>query len=112
MVEQATGINLWAEWARIESAVCRNEKYKLPKIQNNNAGIIVSLSRYEYPDTTSFDDKEVVWRMHKKHHVGLIVQSKDRNKVLSLLDSYCERIKNEYHASLPPKEKLVNLGGD
>ncbi len=111
MVEQATGINLWAEWARIETAVCRKEKYKLPKVRKDNAGILVSLSKYERPDTSSFEDKEIVWRMEKKHHIGLVVQSKDRNRILQLLDKYCERIKNEFHASLPAKEKLVDLEG-
>ena len=111
MVEQATGINLWAEWARIETAVCRKEKYKVPKVKKDNAGILVSLSKYERPDTSSFEDKEIVWRMEKKHHIGLIVQSKDRNRILYLLDKYCERVKNEFHASLPAKEKLVDLEG-
>jgi hypothetical protein len=109
MVEFATGVNLWAEWAKIETAVCRNEKYKLPKVRNDNAGIIVSLSRFDYPDTSSFTDKEIVWRMDKKYHIGMIVQSKDRNRILHLLDLYCQRVKNEFHASLPPKEKLVDI---
>ncbi len=107
MVEFASGINLWGEWARIETAACRKEKYKLPKVRLENAGIIVSLSRYQHPDTSSFEDKEIVWRMKKDHHVGLIMQSKDREKILQLLEKYAERIKNEFHASLPAKEKLV-----
>ncbi len=109
MVEFASGINLWYEWARIETAVARNEKYKLPKVKSDSAGILVSLSKYEKPDTSSFDDEEIVWRVDKKHHIGMILRSKDRNKILSLLDQYCERVKNEFHASLPAKEKLVDI---
>jgi biotin carboxylase len=63
MVECASGINLWAEWAKIEIAVFKNQKYSLPKQKNDHAGIIVSLSRYERPDTSSFNDSEVVWRL-------------------------------------------------
>ena len=108
MVEFATGINLWAEWARIETAVCRKEKYILPKIKKDNAGILVSLSKYERPDTSAFNDKEIVWRMKKKNHIGMILKSKDRKKILALLDSYCEKVKHEFHASMPAKEKLVD----
>lgn len=107
MVEYASGINLWAEWAKLESAACRKQKYKLPKIRKDHAGIIVSLSRYEYPDTSSFEDSEIVWRMNKEHHIGMIIQTKDRNKISMLLDKYAERVQNEFHASAPPKEKLV-----
>ncbi len=105
MVQFASGINLWSEWAKIEAAVFTGKKYKLPKVKQDHAGIIVSLSKYEYPDNSTFEDKEIVWRMNKKHHIGLILQGKDRNKILHLLDKYCERVRNEFHASLPPSEK-------
>jgi hypothetical protein len=107
MVEYASGVNLWAEWARIETAACRKQKYKLPTVKKDNAGIVVSLSKFEHPDTSSFEDKEIVWRMNKEHHIGMILQSKDRERILYLLDKYAERVKNEFHASLPAKEKLV-----
>lgn len=110
MVEFASGINLWSEWARIECAACRGQKYKLPKVRTDHGGIIVSLSRYEHPDASSFEDKEIVWRMKKDYHIGLILQSKDRNKISLLLDKYAERVKNEFHASAPAKEKLVGGG--
>jgi len=107
MVEFASGINLWGEWARIETAAVRKQKYKLPKGRKDHGGILVSLSRFVHPDTSSFEDKEIVWRMQKDHHIGLILQSNDRNKILQLLDKYCERVRNEFHASLPAKEKLA-----
>ena len=107
MVEAASGVNLWAEWARIESANLRKKAYKLPKINNQYAGIVVSLSRFEYPDTTSFTEKEIVWRMHKAWHIGLIIVSDSRERVLELLDQYTERIGNEFHASLPAPDKSL-----
>ena len=74
MVQFASGINLWSEWAKIEAAVFTGKKYKLPKVKQDHAGIIVSLSKYEKPDNSTFEDKEIVWRMNKKHHIGLILQ--------------------------------------
>lgn len=105
MVQYASGVNLWAEWAIIESKNLKNQTYKLPKIHNKYAGIVVSLSRYEYPDTSSFSDKEIVWRMHKPWHIGLIVVSDSSERVLELLDQYTQRIGNEFHASLPAPDK-------
>jgi len=105
MVEAASGVNLWEEWARIETANLRKVKYKLPKINNQYAGIVVSLSRFEYPDTSSFTDKEIVWRMDKAWHIGLIVVSDSSERVLELLDHYTERIGKEFHASLPAPDK-------
>lgn len=101
MVETATGINLWREWANIEAAMARHETYKLPEVQRNFAGIIISLARYENPDISSFTDAEIVWRMTDPHHVGFIVQSPVRDRVLELLESYADRIYRDYHASAP-----------
>lgn len=105
MVEAGSGINLWAEWAKIEIAVVRKEKYKLPKVRNDHSGIVVSLCRYEHPETSSFTDAELVWKIDKKHHIGFIIQSKTRERIVNLLDNYAERIQHEFHASLPAPER-------
>jgi hypothetical protein len=106
MVEAATGVSLWAEWARLEYAEAANETYKAPKVKKGYAGIIVSLARQEWPDHAQFDDKEVVWRMEgKTHHVGVIVRSEKPARVLHLLDDYAERVRNEYHASAPAPDR-------
>ena len=108
MVEYSSGINLWREWAKLEVAVAKDEKYKLPKIRKDYAGIVVSLSRHQHPDSSGFVDNEIAWRMKKEHHIGLIVQSKTQQKVLELLDNYTERIFSDYHASAPVPNKPTN----
>jgi len=106
MVEHSSGVNMWREWAKLEVAMARGEKYQLPKIRKDYAGIVVSLTRQERPDTTQFNDKEVVWRMtDMEHHIGIIVQSPKHERILELLENYTHRIKNEYHASAPPPQK-------
>lgn len=107
MVEYASGVNLCAEWAKIELANLKKEVYKLPKIKNQYAGIVVSLSRFENPDTSSFTDAEIVWRMDLKWHIGLIVVSNSSEKVLELLDKYTHRIATEFHASIPAPDKSL-----
>lgn len=107
MVESASGINLWGEWAKIETANLRGLAYKLPEQKNKYAGIVVSLSRFEHPDTSSFNDKEIVWRMKKPWHIGLIVASDSSDRVIELLESYTQKIASEFHASAPAPNKSL-----
>src|SRR5438270_936686 len=69
MVEAATGINLWREWARIEVAG-GDGSYQLPPVRGEYAGVILSLARQEEPDTSGYSDPEVVLRIKKRHHAG------------------------------------------
>ena len=107
MVETSSGINLWAEWAKLENAQLRGETYRAPKPNKDYAGVIISLARQEYPDMSAFDAPETVWTIKKKHHVGAIVRHKDRNRVLELLDQYAHLIARDYHASAPAPEKSL-----
>jgi biotin carboxylase len=105
MVEFASGVNLWKEWARLETAMAGNLDYEVPKDKKEHAGIVVSLSRFEHPDTSRFNDKELVWRMQKPWHIGLIVQSKAPKRILELLDEYTGIIGRDYHAAAPAPDK-------
>ena len=106
MVEMSSGINLWGEWARIETAMAQGTKYTLPKIKKDYAGIVVSLSRFQHPDSSSFEDKEICWRLDKEYHIGMIVKSKKRERVLELLVDYARRIGQDFHASAPAPDAM------
>jgi biotin carboxylase len=108
-VDYASGVNLWREWARIEIANLRGEKYKLPQTHAGYAGIINCLAHQEWPDLASYDDPEVVWRMNKKYHAGLIVSSPDAGRVESLLNSYAERFAHDFLAVMPPKQSSAEM---
>jgi hypothetical protein len=105
MVEAATGINLWREWANIETAIALGKEYKLPEIRRKQAGIIISLSRHQYPDLSPFNASEIVWRLDQEHHVGLILQSDSADRISQLLDEYASLIQKDYHASAPVPDK-------
>lgn len=106
LIEVATGINMWAEWAKVEVAWASGSAYHVPDARQDYGGLLVSLARQEWPDTSSFTEPEVVWRMSKRHHVGLIVKSPDYGRVGELLAAYTERVRNDFHASAPAKEKI------
>lgn len=104
MVEAGSGVNLWAEWARIETST-PDHPYILPPVKNDYSGIIISLARQEWTDTSAYTDPEIVWRMNKRHHAGLIVASHDSERVRALLESYTERFYEDFYASAPPPER-------
>jgi biotin carboxylase len=103
-LEAASGINLWREWAKIELAGDVGV-YAPPTPRRDYSGIILSLARQEHPDTSHFDDPEIVFRPHKRHHVGLIVRSDNAARVRELLDSYAPRFAAEFVAVAPPLER-------
>ncbi len=103
LIEAATGINLWREWARIETAMPEHP-YQLPAHTQNYAGVILTLARQEHPDTSAYQDPEIAWRMSKRHHVGFVVASADPERVNLLLDEYSRRFADDFHATLPPFE--------
>ena len=105
LIESATGVNMWAEWANVEVAAARGTVYQLPPIHSQAAGLLVSLARQEWPDTSTFQEPELVWRMDKRHHVGFIVRSPEHSRVAELLATYVDRVRTEYHASAPPRER-------
>ena len=103
-VEAATGVNLWAEWARIEMAG-EEGLYELPPHLDDYAGVIISLARQEYPDTSAYDDLEIVYRLNKVHHAGLVVASKDSRRVDQLLEAYSRRFYEDFYTTEPPLDR-------
>ncbi len=104
VLEAASGINLWREWARLEMDTAAGSRLRL-KPRKEHAGIILSLARQEYPDTTAYNDPEIVYRVKKKHHAGLIVRSPKMKRVSELLDDYGRRFAEDFVAVLPPMER-------
>jgi biotin carboxylase len=104
MVEAATGINLWREWARIEVAG-GDGTYRLPPVRSQYAGVILSLARQENPDTSGYNDPEIFLRIKKHHHAGLILRSDDPQRIQILLESYSQRFAQEFLAIEPPRDK-------
>ena len=105
VIEHSYGINPWVEWARVEIAALRGESYALPPIKNLYAGSVLCLARVPDPDTAHYDAPEIVYRMKKHHHAGLIVQSNDSERVASLLEQYSVRFCNEFCAVQPVPDR-------
>lgn len=134
VLEAATGLNLWREWAKIEVADAETQKrrqeqsgmgsrqqqtagaelkpegregsgIKLKPLRKEYAGIVLSLAKQEQPDTSAYDDPEIVYRAKKRHHAGLIVRSKKLDRVEELLTDYAMRFAEDFVAVVAPLEK-------
>ncbi len=105
LVEHSTGVNLWREWAKIEVAHMRGETYRPPVPRQDYAGSVLCLAKEEHPDTSAFDAPEVVYRMTKHHHAGLIVRSEKPERVNELLDEYGRAFAERFLATMPAPDR-------
>ncbi len=108
MVEAASGINLWKEWALMETALVNESSYRLPRIRKEYAGILISLANQPHPDMSFFECPELVWKMEEEYHIGLIIRSEDRSRILTLLEHFASIVSERYHASLPVQTKIIH----
>ncbi len=104
LVEAATGLNLWAEWAKIETS---DSNYAPKPLRNDYAGLVISLSKQESPDLSAYDDPEVVWRLKKQFHAGIIFRSAHQARVEELLTRYTQRFYSEFFTSAPLPAKAT-----
>jgi hypothetical protein len=103
-LEAASGINIWRAWADLEIGGT-NELSKIPDARKEYSGIVLSLARQEWPDTSAFIDPEIVYRVKKRHHVGLIVRSPNQWRVAELVEDYARRFDAEFGAVEPIPER-------
>jgi len=104
VIEAATGINLWQEWARLDVGAGK-QPYELPPVREDYAGVIVSLAKQEEPDTSAYHDPEIVQRISKYHHAGFVLTSPSSQRVQELLDSYALRFQVDFLARQPVPDK-------
>ncbi len=104
MIEFATGVNLWEAWARIFLAEALGESFSLEKARDHHGAVLMCLARQEFPDLSTFDAPEVVWRLRKPFHAGLILVSPDAERVRALATTYSARFAHEFLARAEPWE--------
>ena len=107
VIEAATGINLWREWARLEVGAGK-QTYRLPPHRREYAAVILSLARQEHPNTSGYDDPEIVQHISKYHHAGLILKAAQSSRILDLLTSYSARFQQDFLATQPVPDKPSN----
>jgi biotin carboxylase len=104
VLEHASNFNLWREWAKLETET-PNKPYSPPKLRKEFAAITLALANQPEPDTSHYDDPEIVYRVRKPKHVGLIFCSPKQKRIEQLLAAYTDRITADFLAVAPAKER-------
>lgn len=104
LVEAETGINLWREWAKVEIAG-EDGSYRVPPTKDRFAALVLTLARQDAPDTSAYTDPEIVFRVDKPNHAGLIVASPDQARIETLMREYAERFARDFYAFAPAPER-------
>ena len=105
LVEHATGLNPWQEWARLEWSALTGSPYRLPPLREDYSGSVISLARQEQPDTRAYVDEEIVQRLRRHHHAGLLLRSPSAERIETLVQSYSARFLADFFASMPVPDK-------
>lgn len=105
LVEAATGINIWREWARLENSLLNKKEYTLAKPTGFSAGLLISLANEKNPDTTPFDSDEVHKYITLDHHIGIVFKSNDEALVQRRLDEAADLVTEKLLNVIPPQTK-------
>ncbi len=80
-------------------------EYALPNVTQLYAGSVICLAKQERPDTRSYDAPEVVKRLDRHHHAGLIVCASSAERIEDLVSQYSDRFLQDFCAIEPPPDQ-------
>jgi hypothetical protein len=99
-------VNLWTEWAKLKGSIITGSSCSAPEVRNEYAGLLVTLARQGWPDTSILSDPEVVCKLPKRRLTGIVVSSPDHRRVAELIDSYTDIVRKDFHGTAPAREKV------
>lgn len=105
MVEAATGVNIWREWAKLENALLDGKKYTVEESRKLFAGLIVALAKEKHPDTSQLKNEDVEKFLSIDYHIGIVYKATTSEKVQQRLDEAAAIITEKILNILPPKDK-------
>jgi len=105
VIEVASGINLWREWARLEVGAGK-QPYELPPVRREHAGVILSLARQEAPGYVCVyrsGDRLSRHEISPRRICAEVALANER--IQQLLDSYARRFHEDFFATQPVPDK-------
>ena len=72
MVMHATGVDLWAEWARLEVVQLDHSAYEAPESRPGIGAVTIRAVGEPNPVVKGFDEGCVAEQLHKPYHVGRV----------------------------------------
>lgn len=93
MLEAATGINFWQEWARIETARLNLEKYVVPVAERHYAGLLLALTTELKPDISPLINGNFYKEVFKDYHVGVVYRAENPDLLMRRIDEAMDYIR-------------------
>ncbi|MCO5188825.1 MAG: ATPase [Anaerolineae bacterium] len=110
VVEFASGVNLWAEWAKLVVTAASHTAYELPEMRDLYAASVICLAQQEKPDLSAYSYPEIVWRLNKPYHAGVILQSADYQRTITLADEIMHRFTADFltHGNVKEAQRVYS----
>lgn len=105
MVEAATGVNIWREWAKLENALLDGTKYSVVETQKLYSGLIVSLAREKHSNTHDLNNEHVEKFLPIDYHIGIVYKAETADIIDERLDEAAMIVTEQILNILPPKDK-------
>lgn len=106
LVEAATGINLWREWAKIENACLKKSDYKIKESQQLFGGLMICLITEKEPNYQNFEQPEVYKILPMDYHFGIVFQAKEAERIELLLDETAQKLQTSHLIATPTKTNI------
>lgn len=108
LVEAATGVNIWREWAKIENALLHNIPYEVKATKDLYSGLIIALAKEHRPNVDDYQCEEIHQFLPIDYHIGIVYQSDNESLIQQRLDEAAQKITNSILNIVPPKDKPTN----
>lgn len=95
LVQAATGVSLWREWANLEIADLRHTGYVVPDSNEGYAGSVLCASQGAAPNLEAFADPAIVTRFRSGKHAGLILRAANPERARNLIGDYAAQLESE-----------------
>jgi len=95
LVEAATGVSLWREWANLEIADLRHTGYAVPDTYEGYAGSVLCASQGAAPNLEAFADPAIVICVRSGKHAGLILRAANPERARSSIGDYAAQLGSE-----------------
>lgn len=103
MIEAATGINFWQQWAKLETAALNGFKFIPPIPERHYAGLIIALTKDSKSGLDFPGKPELYKELNIEHHIGLIFRASKPEILAMKLNEAINYIKENLMTFIPPE---------
>ena len=98
MLQHASGVDLWAEWAKLESAQHTGTKYEAPKDKGHAGAVTIRVVSEEHPDLRRYrqDEPSIVSIIKKPYHAGMVFTAETEHELAEVQREISQRLFEQF----------------